>query len=114
MAGGRYVFVADGSGTAVYVLSGGSSPRLSRWPTNGDPRHEPDLAGGLLYVYDPSRTGRSGSTSRPDCNVLDVAAGGDRPLEQPDRVGGRIIVPEGNANDHSTSGTVDIYHLPGR
>jgi hypothetical protein len=28
--------------------------------------------------------------------------------------GGRIILPEGNANDHATSGTLAIYHLPGR
>jgi hypothetical protein len=28
-------------------------------------------------------------------------------------VGGRVILPVGNANDHSTSGVVDIYHLPG-
>ena len=29
-------------------------------------------------------------------------------------VGGRIIEPEGNANDHAKTGTIDIYHLPGR
>jgi len=29
-------------------------------------------------------------------------------------VGGRIVIPEGNANDHARSGTIEIYHLPGR
>jgi hypothetical protein len=28
-------------------------------------------------------------------------------------VGGRIILPVGNDNDHLTTGTVYIYHLPG-
>jgi hypothetical protein len=25
-----------------------------------------------------------------------------------------VIVPEGDANSHSTRGTLSIYHLPGR
>ena len=29
-------------------------------------------------------------------------------------VGGRIIEPVGNANDHDTRGAIFIYHLPGR
>jgi hypothetical protein len=28
-------------------------------------------------------------------------------------VGGRVILPVGNSNDHATAGTVDIFHLPG-
>ena len=40
------------------------------------------------------------------------AAGGH--WNSPIAVGGRVIVPEGDANSHSTSGTLDIYHLPGR
>ena len=54
MAGGPTCSSADGSGTAVYRLSGGSSPRLSRVASNGTPGTSPIIAGGLLYIYDPS------------------------------------------------------------
>ncbi len=40
------------------------------------------------------------------------AAGGH--WNSPIVLGGRIILPVGNSNDHSTSGTIYVYHLPGR
>jgi hypothetical protein len=110
-AGRPYVFVADAAGTAAYVLSG-STPRLRvawRWTAAGT---SPVLAGGLLYVYDPGGS----------LNVYEPASG--RQLismrvapghwNSPIVTGGRVIVPVGNANDHATSGIIDIYHLPGR
>jgi hypothetical protein len=112
--GGRtYVFVADGSGTAVYRLSGGSGPRLSRVASNGTPGTSPIIAGGLVYIYDPSG-GAVRVYRPPGLNGLAAlpAAGGH--WNSPIAVGGRVIVPEGDANSHSTSGTLDIYHLPGR
>lgn len=69
------------------------------------------MAGGLLYVYDPSGGG------------IDVyAPGSPRPIAQlpgsaghwnsPIVVDGHVLEPEGNANDHLLSGTLDIFSAP--
>jgi outer membrane protein assembly factor BamB len=112
--GGRtYVFVGDGSGTWAYVLGGSAAnPRLSVAWRSGDGGTSPVIAGGLLYVYDPSGS----------LDVYEPASGrrlvslpaGSGHWNSPIVVGGRVILPVGNANDHATSGTLDIYHLPGR
>ena len=108
-----WVFVGDGSGTWAYTLGGtGATPRLSVAWRSGNSGTSPVIAGGLLYVYDPSgsldvyvpTTGR---------RLASLPAGSGH-WNSPIVVGGRVILPVGNANDHSTSGTLDIYHLPGR
>ncbi len=108
-----YVFLADAAGTAAYVLGGGAHPRLSvRWQ-HGTPGTSPVLAGGLLYVFDQIDGRvliRSPSSGRALAS-LPVSTGH---WNSPIVVGGRIILPVGNANDHATSGRLDIYHLPGR
>jgi hypothetical protein len=110
--GGAYVFVADDSGTAAYVVAG-RHPRLRLAWQNSTPGTSPVLAGGLLYVYDEldgvlkvygPRTGRTLAS-------LPAAAGH---WNSPIVVGGRIILPVGSYHDQLTTGTVLIYHLPGR
>jgi len=112
-AGRTYVFVGTNSATWAYVLGGsGAAPRLSIAWQSGSGGTSPVIAGGLLYVYDPSgsldvyapTTGRK---------LISLPAGSGH-WNSPIVVGGRIIVPVGNANDHETSGTLDIFHLPGR
>jgi outer membrane protein assembly factor BamB len=110
--GRSFLFVADGSGTSQYVLHAGPRPRLSVGWSNGDAGTSPVIAGGLLYVFDPGGT----------LNVYDPLGG--RRLaalnaspghwNSPIAVGGRVVLPVGNANDHSTSGQLYIWHLPGR
>jgi len=108
--GATYVFVADGSGTAAYRLSGG---RLRIAWQDGSSGTSPVVAGGLLYVYDPGGTLRvltpaSGRTIA----TLPAAAGH---WSSPIVVGGRVILPVGGSTpDDATSGRVFIYHLPGR
>ena len=112
--GGRTrVFVADGSGTAIYELTGGAGSRLRQVAANGTPGTSPVVAGGLLYVYDH----RDGTLEVYDPSTLHrlislPAAVGH--WNSPIVVGGRIVVPEGDDNDHSTRGILDIFHLPGR
>jgi hypothetical protein len=111
--GRTWVFVGDGSGTWAYTLGGtGANPQLSVAWRSGSGGTSPVIAGGLLYVYDP---GGSLDVYVPTTGrrLASLPAGGGH-WNSPIVVGGRVILPVGNANDHSTSGTLDIYHLPGR
>ena len=67
----------------------------------------PVLAGGLLWVYDPGgglRVYRPGNGGR--VATLDAGRGH---WNSPIVVDGRVALPEGNANDHATSGVLDIW-----
>jgi len=71
------------------------------------------IAGGLLYVYDEIHGAllvRNPVTGH-QLRSLPVGQGH---WNSPIVIGGRIVLPVGNANDHETTGTLDIYHLPGR
>jgi outer membrane protein assembly factor BamB len=112
--GGRtFMFVANGSGTAAYVLRGtATAPRLIVLWQHGTPGTSPVLAGGLLYVYDEMngalvvRDPVSGLALRS----LPAATGH---WNSPIVVGGRIVLPTGNYMDHSSSGQLIIWHAPG-
>ena len=103
---GRLVLVAQEGATAGYRLDGRTLRKV--W-SNGTSGTSPVVAGGLLYVYDPG--GRLNvyvpSTGR---RVESLPAGAGH-WSSPIVVGGRVILPEGSANDHSTSGVLDIYRL---
>jgi len=111
-AGRSYVFVADASGTGAYVLTGGRQPRLHLAFQNANSGTSPIIAGGLLYVYDPGGAVRVYEPTRLQPLASLPAAVGH--WNSPIVIGGRVIVPEGDANQHARDGTLDIYHLPGR
>jgi hypothetical protein len=99
------VFVADEGGTAAYVLRRG---RLLRAWQNGNSGTSPVLAGGLLYVYDPGSGGvRVYTPSSP--TAIAKLAGEHGHWNSPIVVDGHVVEPEGNANDHRESGTLDIF-----
>jgi hypothetical protein len=108
--GRTYVFVADGSGTAAYVLSG-KTPRLHVAWSSAPSGTSPIVAGGLLYVYDPA--GGLNVYSPASGRKLITLPAGSGHWNSPIAVGGRVILPVGNANSHASGGEVDIYHLPG-
>jgi PQQ-like domain len=111
--GHTYVFVGNDSGTAAYVLGGGRRPRLSVVWQHATAGTSPVLAGGLLYVYDDA-DGRLIVRQPSSGNALislDVSGGH---WNSPIVLGGRIIEPVGAYGTHATSGTLYIYHLPGR
>jgi PQQ-like domain len=105
-AGGRTtVFVAGENGTGAYVLRGGKL--LQAW-ANGKPGTSPVMAGGLLYVYDPSGGGiyiYRPASSRPIAKLTGSAGHWNSPIV----VDGHVIEPEGNANDHQRTGTLEIF-----
>jgi hypothetical protein len=102
-----WVFAADNGGTAAWSFTGG---RLNQSWHNGNGGTSPVIAGGLLYVYDLGgglrvyvpETGRQ----------ITVLNSGGGHWNSPIVVDGRIALPEGNANQHRTTGVLDIWRLP--
>jgi hypothetical protein len=99
------VFVADESGTAAYVLRGG---QLFRAWQNSRAGTSPVMAGGLLYVYEPSGGGiyvyHPGSP-----HPIAKLPGSSGHWNSPIVVDGHIVEPEGNANDHKLDGTLELF-----
>jgi hypothetical protein len=99
------VFVANESGSAAYVMRGGL---LYRAWENGNSGTSPVMVGGLLYVFDPSAGGIN--VYRPSSpQPIAKLAGRPGHWNSPIVVDGHIVEPEGNANDHSLSGSMDIF-----
>jgi hypothetical protein len=99
------VFVADEHASAAYVLRGG---RLYRAWEADTPGTSPVLAGGLLYVYDPSAGGIDvylPSSPRPIAKLSGEAGHWNSPIV----VDGHVVEPEGNANAHQLTGTLEIF-----
>lgn len=97
----------DSGGTPAYdVLPGGKIRKV--WE-NGTPGTSPIVAGGLLYVYDP---GGGLVIYRPATGqqivLLDTGGGH---WNAPIIGGGRIALPQGNANDQTTGGTLNLFAL---
>jgi hypothetical protein len=101
------MFVGDEHGTAAYVLRAG---RLYRAWQNQTPGTSPVMAGGLLYVYDPSGGGiyvYRPASPRPIARLAGEAGHWNSPIA----VDGHVVEPEGNANDHALTGALEIFSL---
>jgi hypothetical protein len=101
---GRLVFVAQEGATAGYRLVG---RRLRTVWRNGTSGTTPVVAGGLLYVYDPG--GRLNVYLPASGRRVASLPAGPGHWSSPIVASGRVILPEGDANDHATSGVVNIY-----
>ncbi len=104
-AAGTSLFTADGGGTAAWAVSGG---QLSLMWHNGNAGTSPVVAGGLLYVYDPTGAGLRVYQPATGTLVATLPCGGGH-WNSPIVADGRIALPEGNANDHRTTGVLDIW-----
>ena len=101
------VFVADEDGTSAYALRGG---RLRPLWANSTPGTSPIVAGGLLYVYDPSAGGievYSPGSSSP----IGKLAGSSGHWNSPIVVDGHVVEPEGDANEHELTGSLELFSL---
>ncbi len=106
--GHTWMFAADNGGTAAWTFSNGTLTRMWSNSTGGT---SPIVAGGLLYIYNP----------QGGLYVYDPAQGtqlgkldsGSGHWNSPIVVDGRIVLPEGNANDHATSGVLDVWTFSG-
>jgi hypothetical protein len=102
-----WLIAADGGGTQAWALRGG---RLHSVWRNGNGGTSPVLAGGLLFVYDP---GGGLRVYRPASGkVVATLSSGSGHWNSPIVTDGRVALPEGDANDHETSGILDIWRLP--
>jgi hypothetical protein len=104
--GGRTtVFVAGEHATAAYVLRRGKLFRA--WIAN-TPGTSPVLAGGLLYVYEPDGGGIV--VYRPSSpHPIAKLPGSPGHWNSPIVVDGHIVEPEGDANDHEQTGSLELF-----
>ena len=103
---GQWVFVADGGATAGYRLVG---RRLKRAWSNDTAGTSPVVAGGLLYVYDPS--GGLNVYVPASGRLLATLPAGSGHWNSPIVTDGRVVLPEGSANDRATTGVLNIYRV---
>jgi outer membrane protein assembly factor BamB len=99
------MFIGDEHATAAYVLRRG---RLHLAWQNETAGTSPVMAGGLLYVYEPSAGGiyvYRPASPRPIAKLPGLPGHWNSPIV----VDGHVIEPEGDANDHLTSGTLDVF-----
>ncbi len=104
--GATWLFAADGGATAAWTLTG-ATLRL-RWRTDYGGT-SPVVADGMLFVYDPRGGLRiyEATSGRP----ITTLPCGPGHWNSPIVADGRIAIPEGDANQHLTTGVLDIWRL---
>jgi hypothetical protein len=102
-----WMFGADNGGTAAWRFRNAHLTQVWRNGTGGT---SPVVAGGLLWVYSPG--GGLNVYLPATGKLVTTLPCGSGHWNSPIVVDGRVALPEGNANDHATSGVLDIWHLP--
>jgi hypothetical protein len=108
--GKTWMFAADGGGTAAWILDNGQLQPAWR-NTNGGT--SPVVAGGLLYVYDPSGSLRvyEPATGRQLASLECGRGHWNSPIV----IDGRIVLPEGGASRGTppagTQGVINIWRV---
>ncbi len=100
---GRWVFVADDGGTGAWLLRNG---RLHASWSSSDGGTSPVVAGSLVFVAGSGSVSVYVATSGRKVASLPF---GPVHWQSPIVADGRVAVAEGNANDHATTGVLDIY-----
>ena len=100
---GTWVFLATDAGTEALLLRNG---RLHPVWSNDNGGTSPVVVGNLLYVAGDGSVRVYVPTSGRQ--VASLATGGVH-WQSPIVADGRVAIAEGNANDHATSGVLDIY-----
>lgn len=112
--GRTYLFSADdggrrgGGGTSAWTYA---NQRLTPAWKNDNPGTTPLVAGGLLYIYDAQNGGLRVYNPETGAQLANLECGPGH-WNSPTVIDGRIALPEGSANDHATTGILDIWSLP--
>lgn len=99
-----WMFAADSGGTAAWTIADG---KLTQVWSNRTAGTSPVVAGRLLYVYNPNG-GLHVYEPRNGSEVANLECSGGH-WSSPIVVDGRIALPEGTANQHATTGVLDIW-----
>jgi hypothetical protein len=100
---GKWVFLSTEGGTAAWLLRGG---RLQAVWSNGNGGTSPVLAGNLLYVAGNGSVNVYVPTTGKQVATL---PSGPVHWQSPIVANGHVVMPEGNANEHATTGVLNIY-----
>jgi outer membrane protein assembly factor BamB len=100
---GKWVFLATPDGTAAWRFSGG---RLREAWSNDTAGTSPVVVGGLVYVQWNGEIVVYRATTGKVAGRLPI---GEAHWQSPIVVDGIVAAAEGNANEHLTSGVLDIY-----
>ena len=103
-----WIFAADGGGTAAWQVSASQLQQAWRNQNQGT---SPVVVDGLLFVYDPGGGGLRVYQADTGALLVILPCGGGH-WNSPIVTDGRIALPEGDSNGHSTSGVLDIWRLP--
>jgi hypothetical protein len=103
-----WLIAADGGATQAWSLRGGRLHSVWRF---GDAGTSPVVAGGLLWVYDPGGGGVR-VYRLPSGKAVATLSAGSGHWNSPIVTDGRVALPEGDANEHATSGVLDVWRLP--
>jgi len=102
-----WMFAADRDGTAAWTLKSGKLVAMWKNKNGGT---SPVVAGGLLYIYNP-RGGLRVYDPLKGTQIADLESGTGH-WNSPIVVDGKIALLEGNANQHTSNGVLDIWSLP--
>jgi outer membrane protein assembly factor BamB len=105
-----WMFAADGGGTAAWRFNNGQLTQIWKKPIAGS---SPVVAGGLLYVYGAGAGGLHVYNPKTGADIVTLDCSGGH-WNSPIVVDGRVALPEGSANDHTSVGVLNIWTLPGR
>ncbi len=105
--GHTWLIAADNGATQAWELR---NSRLHSVWQRSTPGTSPVIAGGLLYVYDPD--GGLNVYKPGSGKLLKTLSAGGGHWNSPIATDGFVALPEGNANNHDTSGVLDIWRLP--
>ena len=102
-----WLFAADSGGTAAWTFEGGKL--VAKWKDmNGGT--SPVVAGGLLFVYNPQGSLRVYDPEKGK-QIAELECGRGH-WSTPIVVDGKVALPEGNANQPSSTGVLDIWSVP--